>query len=1323
MAPARLCAEIDALEAEHLSLLAPLATGNSSSPWQPPVLDAETISFSWRVLAGGSPTQQTARNVTQVNAQLTLTTAGEPPIVCRPQAASDLSLMCGGVWTRAGARFDVQLDVVLRATAHSALMQENPVELHATAHGSFTRGLARSPDGWGGASWIGLADANDRAALFRTSADIGSMGFREASDVAHATFFAAGLGGFRATLNGRALDPTAIRGSVTEWNHRTFYFGDEVTADVRLAAGADGLVAIGVELYKHWYGLSNAFYPTAYGPRSLKAVLALTHTNGTLAFVAPTCSSTSTECLWRHSSGVVLHEDLHLGQSADGRLAKPGWEETTYGASAAAWARPAAVTGPPGQLLPSPVPRSRVLELVRPLADVRRIDGDPYSGPGETYRFTLPHEVAGFCTLLLPRDSSAGVRVRLRHGEAVDMGSGFLVETECTKTVSAPGRLHQGCENTSYICAGNATGMSAHERSWRRLAVGGNTSGADDVEREAFTPAFQFSAFRFIEVSYDTSASEASGAAVLVPPDAASLACYRIGVGFDWTGDVSLASTTGGSTSSGTDAIDTVPTAAERLNTVVAATRSTAVSNYLMDVPTDCPHREKRGWTGDSLAAHTALASFFDMRATWTKWIDDMLFTQSMLEPVGTMPGIIPCVYSINGRACRNDPRAQGKPPAKTFTDVAWGSVLPILGAYTAAITGDTRLAARAAVGAAAYVELLQSYANSVRLPGLLNASAWPGTHLGDWVPAVGTSAVSTLLNSHHLILDADSVVVLQRLSGTLPATGVSAEAELAHRAATARDSFFTAYLHNITLPNPKPPSPGHPRTTCGSVLEKQSLALTCGEGGGKIDRVIFGGYGIPNGTCAEGGFQPNHDCFLDIRPQLAAACVGLPQCTVECDSVPHQRICAGTNVSDPCGGTQKHLSVSVACSGPAPPPPPPPPAPTVGLSFHDLDPPPGKPLVQTQTEAAAGLAAMEVALTDDSQRAALASTLAALVTSQRANQSATVTGGVIDMSYLAPMLVRFGRPDVAFDLLSADGEPSYFHMAQYGGTLWENWHDLDGCDTAAGCDKFGFSLNHIMYGGSVSEAIFGIGGIRPLMPQPMAAPPTSSAAPSPAAPQLLRLQVAPVPWLTEAPRGTAVWRSREGVVSAAWAATAAQARANPAPALALAAASAWHVWVNVSLPAGMVESADVQVMLPQSTERGGVCLWECGVADSDIGERKGSALTLVESEWVSFDGSGGHRRYWANPAREHAAAPPDTSACALVWPLPASAIPRLQSKNAPLPLGIESAEWLPAQKGRRMFPALALKVTSGSFALFAQPTELVPSSLAAAGGSTPSCE
>lgn len=435
------------------------------------------------------------------------------------------------------------------------------------------------------------------------------------------------------------------------------------------------------------------------------------------------------------------------------------------------------------------------------------------------------------------------------------------------------------------------------------------------------------------------------------------------------------------------------------------------------------------------VCSHRALSSFFDLRATWTKWVDDILFTQSQMEPAGTVPTIVPCVF--NGNRCRNSPHGRGKPPQKDIADVAWGSILPLLGAYSAQLTGDARLARRAAVGSAAYVALLHSKSNdgpASAFPGLLNTTNWPA-HLGDWVPATGSSAVSTLLNSHHLILDADAAAALLRWTQQnvtsdkqrLPELDIPSSADLTAWAATARDSFARAFLHNVTVPDTRSPS------LCVREPERHEVVLSCGTRG-TIQNVTFAGYGLPGGSCAEGGFKPNQTCYLDVRRQVSAACLGRTSCTVECypDATNHTRVCAGSTVADPCNGVPKSLSVSFVCSSGSSH------SPIVGLAFRDPYRPTPARGPPVQTEAASGMAAMERApatLIDERQRVALGDMLVSLVVNHNSSnpQRATVTGGVIDMAHLAPQLLRSGHPDVAFDLLAAEGYPSYYNMAKYG--------------------------------------------------------------------------------------------------------------------------------------------------------------------------------------------------------------------------------------------------------------------------------------------------
>ena len=497
------CFHVEGLEVEHLSLLSP----HTGPGWTPPVVEADPngLLIGWRVAAacGG-------RNVSLGDARLTLTAVDHPevaPAVCTGRGGRTL---CGGGGPP-GALIAVDLEVTVRAGSGG------PVAL--AARGWFVRGL----DQWGGARWIGLPGANDTAVQFRGTADLRAFGFRGEREVVRAMLFVAGLGGHRAAINGRALDPTSVRASVTEWHNRTMYFADDVTADVAAAAGGGGKVVVALEVFKHWYALSNNFYPKPYGARALKAVLLVQHANGSTFTLVPTIPGPRSS--WRHGSGALVFDDLHAGQTTDGRRATPAWESAAYRAEAPAWAAPVQVAAPTSRLLPYPMARSRVLERVRPTS----VAAVPSAAAGATYRFTLPYEVAGFCTVVLPAGCPAGASVVLRHGECVDPRTNLLCPVE------APGIRNSSTDR--YTCRGSADGTGAHDTAWRRLALGNNASDAahDDPRREAFTPAFKFSAFKFFEVSYSGFPADAAA------PDAGSVSCSRIGAGFDWIGDVAVA--------------------------------------------------------------------------------------------------------------------------------------------------------------------------------------------------------------------------------------------------------------------------------------------------------------------------------------------------------------------------------------------------------------------------------------------------------------------------------------------------------------------------------------------------------------------------------------------------------------------------------------------------------------------------------------------------------------------------------------------------------------------------------------------------------------
>ena len=87
----------------------------------------------------------------------------------------------------------------------------------------------------------------------------------------------------------------------------------------------------------------------------------------------------------------------------------------------------------------------------------------------------------------------------------------------------------------------------------------------------------------------------------------------------------------------------------ELLNKLQHLCRWSSISN-MESIPTDCPHREKNGWTGDSSMSSEQMMMNFGSAAFFTKWSGDM---KTALRPAGTLPCVVPSTgwgyNSING--------------------------------------------------------------------------------------------------------------------------------------------------------------------------------------------------------------------------------------------------------------------------------------------------------------------------------------------------------------------------------------------------------------------------------------------------------------------------------------------------------------------------------------------------------------------------------------------------------------------------------------------------------------------------------------------------
>ena len=129
------------------------------------------------------------------------------------------------------------------------------------------------------------------------------------------------------------------------------------------------------------------------------------------------------------------------------------------------------------------------------------------------------------------------------------------------------------------------------------------------------------------------------------------------------------------------------------------------IGNY-HGIPTDCPHREKIGWTGDGhLVAEAGLYNF-DVVTSYLKWLDDFVDEQ---QENGDLPGVIPTSgwgYTYN-QAKSNPELGYGPQWEGAFVLIPW---------YLYQYTGDTSIIARYYAPIKKYIDFLAQNSNSYLL-------------------------------------------------------------------------------------------------------------------------------------------------------------------------------------------------------------------------------------------------------------------------------------------------------------------------------------------------------------------------------------------------------------------------------------------------------------------------------------------------------------------------------------------------------------------------------------------------------------------------------
>lgn len=194
------------------------------------------------------------------------------------------------------------------------------------------------------------------------------------------------------------------------------------------------------------------------------------------------------------------------------------------------------------------------------------------------YVFSFAENMAGVCTLRIKGD--AGTRITMEHGELL--------------------RKDGSVEMANIAIYAHPVGDAVFQTDIYTL------KGGDAYEE--FTPRFHYNGFQYVTVRADRP----------IELDKNSLVAHFI--------------------HSDVESIGMFRSSNDMWNKLWRAVRRSYLSN-LHGIPTDCPQREKNGWTADAHISIDIALTNYDAILVYEKWMDDIVDNQ---RPDGSISGVIP---------------------------------------------------------------------------------------------------------------------------------------------------------------------------------------------------------------------------------------------------------------------------------------------------------------------------------------------------------------------------------------------------------------------------------------------------------------------------------------------------------------------------------------------------------------------------------------------------------------------------------------------------------------------------------------------------------
>ena len=273
----------------------------------------------------------------------------------------------------------------------------------------------------------------------------------------------------------------------------------------------------------------------------------------------------ATDDSFRTARSATTYNNIYTGEIYDAREELPGWDAPGFDDSA--WAHAVPDTVPKGKMTYQFLPPMRVTREIRPVAIKKPQDGVRVYDFGENLTGTVRLAVKG----------KPGNVVTIRFAEAVDE-HGML-------DVDSTGVFHiSGVQTLTYVFGdGCTTGEQLFENG-EFVYTGGTEC--------CWTPEFCYFGFRYAEIT---------GVHDKLTED--SLTALKIHTDFDEASSF----------------VCDMPI----LNEMEKLLRRT-MPNNAQGLPTDCPAREKCGWTGDANVISEAALIMWNSRAFFSKYTEDI---------------------------------------------------------------------------------------------------------------------------------------------------------------------------------------------------------------------------------------------------------------------------------------------------------------------------------------------------------------------------------------------------------------------------------------------------------------------------------------------------------------------------------------------------------------------------------------------------------------------------------------------------------------------------------------------------------------------------